>query len=117
MECEAAVVGEQGGEGDQVRPLAVPVLLKHVAGGGEEEGGAAAAWAAGVSGVVVVAVSADQAVQRAGAVQLLGLTQTERQSHRLERLRRCQSHQGAVTPATSAAPPSTTKQELVLALP
>lgn len=79
VECEAAVVGEQGGEGDQVCPLAVPVLLKHVAGrgrGGEEEGGAAAARGAGVSGVVV-AVRTDQAVQRAGAVQLVGLTQTQ----------------------------------------
>lgn len=76
MECEAAVVGEQGGEGNQVRPLAVPVLLKHMAGRGEEEGGAATAWAAGVSGVVT-AVSADQAVQRAGVVQLVRLTQTE----------------------------------------
>lgn len=77
MECEAAVVGEQGGEGDQVRPVAVPVLLKHVAGGGEEEGGAAtAARAAGVSGGVV-AVSVDQAVQRAGGLQLAGLAQRE----------------------------------------
>lgn len=79
MECEAAVVGEQGGEGDQVRPVAVFVLLKHVAGGGEEEGGAtaaAAARAAGVSGGIV-AVSADQAVQRASGLQLAGLAQCE----------------------------------------
>lgn len=76
MECEAAVVGEQGGEGNQVRPVAVPVLLEDVAGGGEEEGGAAAAHTAGVSGDVV-AVGANQAVQRAGGVQLLGLAQFE----------------------------------------
>lgn len=76
MECEAVVVGEQGGEGDQVRPVAVPVLLKHVTGGGQEEGGAATARAAGVSGGVV-AVGADQAVQRAGGVQLVGLAQCE----------------------------------------
>lgn len=75
MECEAAVVGEQGGEGDQVRLVAVPVLLEHVAGGGEEEGGAAAR-AAGVSGGIV-AVHADQAGQRAGEVQLVGLAQCE----------------------------------------
>lgn len=76
VECEAAVVGEQGGEGDQVRPVAAPVLLEHVAGGGEEEGGAAAARAAGVSGGVV-AVRADHAVQRAAGVQLVGLAQCE----------------------------------------
>lgn len=76
VECEAAVVGEQGGEGDQVRPVAVPVLLEHVAGGGEEEGGAATARAAGVSGAVV-AVGADQAVQRAAGVQLVRLAQRE----------------------------------------
>lgn len=76
MECEAAVVGEQGGEGNQVRPVAVPVLLEDVTGGGEEEGGAAAAQTAGVSGGVV-AVSADQTLQRAGGVQLVGLTQCE----------------------------------------
>lgn len=75
MECEAAVVGEQGGEGDQVRLVAVPVLLEHVAGGGEEEGGAAA-QAAGVSGGIF-AVRADQAGQRAGEVQLVGLAQCE----------------------------------------
>lgn len=71
MECEAAVVGEQGGEGDQVRSVAVSVLLEHVAGGGEEERGAAAARAAGVSGGVV-AVGADQA-----GVQMVGLAQCE----------------------------------------
>lgn len=87
MECEAAVVGEQGSEGDQVRPVAVPVLLEHVAGGREEEGGAAAARAAGVSGGVV-AVSADQAVQRASGVQLAGLAQCQRQGNGLERLGR-----------------------------
>lgn len=76
MECEAAVVGEQGGEGDQVRLVAVPVLLEHVAGGGEEEGGAAAARTAEVSGGVV-AISADQAVQWAGGIRLAGLTQRE----------------------------------------
>lgn len=76
MECEAAVMGEQGGEGNQVRPVTVPVLLEDVAGGGEEEGGAAAAQAGGVSGGVV-AVSADQAVQSAGGVQLVGLAQFE----------------------------------------
>lgn len=78
MECEAAVVGEQGGEGDQVRLVAVPVLLVYVAGGGEEEGGAAAAaaQAAGVSGRVV-AVGADQAGQRAAGVLLVGLAQRE----------------------------------------
>lgn len=74
MECEAAVVGEQGGEGDQVRLVAVPVLLEYVAGGGEEEGGAAAAaQAAGVSGCVV----ADQAGHRAAGVLLVGLAQRE----------------------------------------
>lgn len=78
MECEAAVVGEQGGEGDQVRLVAVPVLLVYVAGGGEEEGGAAAAaaQAAGVSGCVV-AVGADQAGQRAAGGLLVGLAQRE----------------------------------------
>lgn len=77
MECEAAVVGEQGGEGDQVRLVPVPVLLKHVAGGGEEEGGAAAAArTAGVSGGVV-AVSVDQAAQRAGGLKLARLAQCE----------------------------------------
>lgn len=86
MECEAVVVGEQGGEGNQVRPVTVPVLLEHVAGGGEE-GGAAAARTAAVS-VAVVAVSTTQAVQRTGAVQLVGLAQCERQGDGLERLRR-----------------------------
>lgn len=76
VECEAAVVGEQGGEGDQVRTVAVPVLLEHVAGGGEEEGGAAAARTVGISDGVV-AVSADQAVQRASGVQLVRLAQCE----------------------------------------
>lgn len=88
MECETAVVGEQGGEGDQVGPVAVPVLLEHVAGGGEEEGGAAAAHTARVSRVVA-AVHADQAVQRAAGVQLVGFAQCERQSDGLERLRCC----------------------------
>lgn len=74
MECEAAVVGDQGGEGDQVRPVAGAVLLEHVAGGGEEEGGTAA----GVSGGVV-AVGADQAAQRTPGVRLVGLAQCERQ--------------------------------------
>lgn len=76
MECEAAVVGEQGGEGDQVGSVAVPVLLEHVAGGGGEEGGAAAARAAVASGSVA-AVGAGRAVQRAAGVQLLGLAQCE----------------------------------------
>lgn len=70
VECEAAVMGEQGGERDQVCLVAVPVLLEHVAGGGEEEGGASAARTAGVSGGVV-AVSADQTVQRASGLQLI----------------------------------------------
>lgn len=69
MECEAAVMGEQGGEGDQGRMVTVLVLLEHVAGGGEEEGGAAAAWTAGISGDII-AISADQTVQRTGGVQL-----------------------------------------------
>lgn len=79
MECEAAVVGEQGGEGDHVRPVAVPVLLEHVAGGGEEEGGAAAARATGVpgGGGAAAAVGADQAVQRASRIQWAGLAQRE----------------------------------------
>lgn len=88
MECEAAVVGEQGGEGDQVRLVAVPVLLQYVAGGREEEGGAAAAAAAQAAGVsgCVVAVGADQAGQRAAGVLLPGLAQRERQGDGLKRL-------------------------------
>lgn len=42
VECGAVAVGEQGCEGDQVRPLAVSQLLVDVAWGGEEEGGASA---------------------------------------------------------------------------
>lgn len=76
VECEAAVVGKQGGEGDQVRLVAASVLLEHAAGGGEEGGGAAAARASGASDGVV-AISADQAVQRAGGFQLEGLAQCE----------------------------------------
>lgn len=72
VECEAAVVGEQGGEGDQVRLVAVPVLLQHVAGGGREEGGAAAE----VPGAVG-SVGAGEAAQGAGGVQLVGLAQRE----------------------------------------
>lgn len=76
MECEAAVVGEQGGEGDQVCPLAVPVLLEDVPGGGEEEGGAATARGAGVSAGVVT-IGADEAAQRVAGIQLGGLTQSK----------------------------------------
>lgn len=72
VECEATVMGEHGGERDQVRLITAPVLLQCVAGGGEEEGGAAAARTAGVSSRTV-AISADQTVQRAGGVQLVGL--------------------------------------------
>lgn len=75
VECEAAVVGKQGGEGDQMRLVAASVLLEHVAGGGEE-GGGAALRASGISDGVV-AISADQAVQRAGGIQLEGLAQCE----------------------------------------
>lgn len=114
MECETAVVGEQGGEGDQVGPVAVPVLLEHVAGGGKEEGGAAAAHAAGVSRGVA-AVHADQAVQRAAGVQLVGLAQCERQSDGLQRLGGRQAHEGAVAAAPSAAA-SSAEEESLLAL-
>lgn len=88
MECEAAVVGEQGSEGNQVCPVTVPVLLEDLAGGGEEEGGAAAAQTTEVFGAVF-AVSADQAVQRAGGVQLVGLAQFKRQRDGLQCLRCC----------------------------
>lgn len=78
VECEAAVVGEQGGEGDQVCPFTVPVLLVDVVGGGEEEGGAAAAQTAEASGGVA-AVSAHQAVlsSRGRGFQLMRLAQRE----------------------------------------
>lgn len=59
VECEAAVLREQGGEGHQVRPVVVPVLLQQVAGGGEEEGGAAAAARAARGPATVVPVSAE----------------------------------------------------------
>lgn len=104
MECEAAVVGEQGGEGNEVGPVAVPVLLQHVAGGGEEEGGAAAAAARAAVGV-------NQAVQGAGGVQLLGLAQRERQRDGLKRLRCRETHEWAVAPTASAAATSSAKQE------
>lgn len=64
MECEAAVLGKKGGEGDQV--VAILVLLKRVARGGMDEGWAiaastAAARAAGISGGAS-AVTAEQTV-------------------------------------------------------
>lgn len=98
MECEAAVVGEQGGEGDQMGRVAVPVLLQRVAGGGGEEGGAAPADAP-----VVPGGAAAVAVQMAGGVQLAGLAQRERQSDGLECLRRRQTHERAVAPTSSTA--------------
>lgn len=120
MECEAAVVGEQGGEGDEVGPVAVPVLLQHVAGGREEEGGAAAvagnACSAGVSwGGAANAVGINQTVPGAGGVQLLGLAQRERQRDGLKRLRCREAHERAVAPAASAAA-TAAKQEVLLAL-
>lgn len=122
MECEAAVVGEQGGEGDEVGPVAVPVLLQHVAGGREEEGGAAAvagnACSAGVSwGGAANAVGINQTVPGAGGVQLLGLAQRERQRDGLKRLRCREAHERAVAPAASAAATAAAaKQEVLLAL-
>lgn len=123
MECEAAVVGEQGGEGDEVGPVAVPVLLQHVAGRREEEGGAAAvagnARSAGVSwGGAANAVGANQTVPGAGGVQLLGLAQRERQRDGLKRLRCREAHERAVAPAASAAATTAAaaKQEVLLAL-
>lgn len=109
VECEAAVVGEQGGEGDQVRLVAVPVLLQHVAGGGREEGGAAA----GVPGAVG-SVGAGEAAHGAGGVQLVGLAQRERQGDGLERLGRRQAHEGAVTVTPPAAPHRAAKQAVLL---
>lgn len=122
MECEAAVVGEQGGEGDEVGPVAVPVLLQHVAGGREEEGGAAAvagnACSAGVSwGGAANAVGINQTVPGASGVQLLGLAQRERQRDGLKRLRCREAHERAVAPAASAAATTAAaKQEVLLAL-
>lgn len=63
VECEAAAVGEQRGERDQVGLVAVPVLR-----GGEEEGGASAAR---------TAVGVDQAVQSAGGLQPARLGQCQ----------------------------------------
>lgn len=122
MECEAAVVGEQGGEGDEVGPVAVPVLFQHVAGGREEEGGAAAAVgnarSTGVSwGGAANAVGVNQTVPGAGGVQLLGLAQRERQRDGLKRLRCREAHERAVAPAASAAATTAAaKQEVLLAL-
>lgn len=87
VECEAAVVGKQGGEGDQVGLVTVPILLQHVTGGGREEGGAGAAKdASAFDGVAVI--GAASAVLRTGGVWLVGLAQCEGQSYGLERLRR-----------------------------
>lgn len=108
MECEAAVVGEQGGEGDQARLVVIPVLLEQVAGGGEEEGGAADV---GVSDGVA-AVSAGRALQMAAGVQLAGPSQRERQGDGLERLGRCETHEWAVV--HYAAPPSSAEQAVLL---
>lgn len=110
MECEAVVVGEQGGEGDQVGRVAVPVLLQRVAGRGGEEGGAAPADAPVVPGGAAATV----AVQMAGGVQLAGLAQRERQSDGLECLRRRQTHERAAAPASSAAS-SPAEQDVLLA--
>lgn len=73
MECEAAVVGEQGGERNQVGPIAVSVLLQHVAGGWEAEGGAAAGRVS--SGVA--SVGASRAAPGAAGVQQVGFAQSE----------------------------------------
>lgn len=110
-ECEAAVVGEQGGEGDQVRPVAGPVLLEHVAGGGEGDGGAGAARAAGAPAGVV---GAGQAVQSASGVRPAALAKCERQGDGLERLGRRQAHEGAAAAAPSAAPPPSAQQQDLL---
>lgn len=94
VECEAAAVGEQGGEGDQVRPLTVPVLVQPGAGGGEEGGAGALVGAAHAAG---------------------GLPQCERQSDRLERLGRRQAGEGAAAPASAAAPFASEGGERLLA--
>lgn len=101
VECKAAVVGEKGGEGDEVGLLAVPVLLQHVAGGGREEGGAGARSGA-------VSVGADRGLRLLAPAQLQG------QSDGLQRLGRRQTHERTAAAAPSAA--ASSEQKALLAL-
>lgn len=80
VECEAVVVGEQGGEGDQVRGVTVPVALEPVMGGAEGEAAAAAAAAAVVTGAPgggVAAVYCERAERATFVVELGGFAQSD----------------------------------------
>lgn len=78
VECEAVVVGEQGGEGDQVRGVTVPVALEPVMGGAEGEASAAAAAVVpGAPGGGVAAVYCERAERATFVVELGGFAQSD----------------------------------------
>lgn len=78
VECEAVVVGEQGGEGDQVRGVTVPVALEPVMGGAEGEAAAAAAAVVpGAPGGGVAAVYCERAERATFVVELGGFAQSD----------------------------------------
>ena len=124
VECEAAaVLGEQGGEGDQVGAVAVPVLLEHqLGGGGEEEGGGGGggAGAGGGRGSAGGGGAAVAGVESGLRLLLGGLAQREGQGHRLQSLGGSQAGQGAAAPAASAAapsPPAAPEEKHLVAVP